>query len=41
MAVLSDNAQLAWDTILRKPRRGIPMWLIKLPTRLCLPPHAG
>lgn len=26
--MLTDNAQLAWDTIERKPRREIPMWLI-------------
>ncbi|MDP6523380.1 MAG: hypothetical protein QGH15_04080 [Kiritimatiellia bacterium] len=24
----SDNARLAWDTILRKPRHEIPIWLI-------------
>ena len=24
----SDNAQLAWDTVLRDPRNEIPIWLV-------------
>ncbi len=26
--MMTENAQLAWDTILREPRREIPIWLI-------------